>query len=108
MSSMDPSREAGLQEEVAVTSLVTRKFSSSIFCRKGLHKLQEGESKNTNDKPWLLHVGASGKGLSSAFYSHKGHYLRITLDAIVAAFTDAFMEAIMQILHTVMSHVSTQ
>ena len=51
MSNMDPSREAGLQEEVAVTSLVTRKFSSSIFCRKGLHKLQEGESKNTKCKP---------------------------------------------------------
>ena len=67
MSSMDPSREAGLQDEVAGTFLVTRKFSSSIFCWKGLHKLQEGESKNTKDKPWLLHVGASGKGLSPTF-----------------------------------------
>ena len=29
--SMDPLREAGLQDEVAGTSLVTRKFSSNIF-----------------------------------------------------------------------------
>ena len=40
-----------LQDEVAGTFLVTRKFSSSIFCRKGLQKFQEGESKNTNSKP---------------------------------------------------------
>ena len=103
MSSMDPSREAGLQDEVARTFLVTRKFSSSIFCWKGLHKLQEDESKNTKCKPWLLHVGASGKGLSPAFYSHMGHYWRTTRDATVAAFTDAFKDTIMQILHTVMS-----
>jgi hypothetical protein len=32
ISSMDPLREAGLQDEVAWTSLVTRKLSSSIFC----------------------------------------------------------------------------
>ena len=63
MSSVDPSREAGLQNEVAGTSLVTCKFSSSIFCWKGLHKFQKGESKNTKDKPWLLH-----------FYSQKGAY----------------------------------
>ena len=31
MSSMDPSREAGLQGLAAKTFLVTRKFSSSIF-----------------------------------------------------------------------------
>ena len=63
------------QDEVARTSPVTHKFSSSIFYWKGLHKLQEGESKNTKDKPWLLYVGASGKGLSPAFYSHKGTLL---------------------------------
>ena len=40
-----------LQDEVAGTSLVTRKFSSSIFCWKELHKSQEGESKNTKSKP---------------------------------------------------------
>ena len=76
MSKMDPMRALGLQDEVAGTSLVTRKFSSSIFCWKGLHKHQEGESKNKNtkDKPWLLHFGASGKGLSPAFYSHKRAY----------------------------------
>ena len=74
MSSMDLSREAGLQDEVTGTSLVTRKFSSSISCWKELHKLQEGESKNTKEKPWLLHFGASAKGLSLAFYSHKGTY----------------------------------
>ena len=108
MSSMDPSKEAGLQDEVAGTSLVTRKFSSSIFCWKGLHKLLDGESKNTKDKPWLLHVGASSKGLSPTFYSHKGHYWRTTHDATVAAFTDALKYAIMQILHIVTSHVSTQ
>jgi len=74
MSKMDPTRALGMQDEVAGTSLVTRKFSSSIFYWKGLHKLQEGESKNTKDKPWLLHFGASGKGLSPTFYSHKGAY----------------------------------
>ena len=51
MSSMDLQREAGLQDEVAGTSLVTRKLSSSIFCWKALHKFQEGESKNTKCKP---------------------------------------------------------
>ena len=53
ISSMAPLREAGLQDEVAGTSLVIRKFSSSIFCWKVLHKFQEGESKNTICKPWL-------------------------------------------------------
>ena len=61
---MDPMRAVEMQEEAAETSLVTRKFSSSIFCWKELHKIQEGESKNTKDKPWLLYVGASGKGFS--------------------------------------------
>jgi hypothetical protein len=51
MSSMDPMRTLGMQEEAAETSLATRKFSSSIFCWKKLHKSQEGESKNTKDKP---------------------------------------------------------
>ena len=74
MSRMDPMRAWEWQDEVAGTFLVTRKFSSSIFCWKGLHKLQEGESKNTKDKPWPLHFGASGKGLSPTFYSHKGAY----------------------------------
>ena len=74
MSKMDPMRALGIQEEVAETSLVTRKFSSSIFCWEELHKFQEGESKNTKKKPWLLHFGASANGLSSAFYSHKGAY----------------------------------
>ena len=71
MSSMDPTRALGMQEEAAKTSLVTRKFSSSIFCWKELHKSQEGESKNTKEKSWLLHFGASAKELSLAFYSHK-------------------------------------
>ena len=71
MSSMDPTRALGMQEEAAETSLVTRKFSSSIFCWKELHKSQEGESKYTKEKSWSLHFGASGKGLSPAFYSHK-------------------------------------
>ena len=51
--SMDPLREAGLQDEVAGTSLVTRKFSSIIFCWKTLYNFQEGKSKNTKGKPWL-------------------------------------------------------
>ena len=72
MSSMDPMRTLGMQEEAAETSLVTRKFSSSIFYWEELHKSQEVESKNTKEKPWLLHFGASAKGLSPAFYSHKG------------------------------------
>ena len=71
MSNMDPSREARLQGLATETSLVTRKLSSSIFCWKGLYKLQEGESKNTKCKPWLLNDGAPGKGLSPTFYSHK-------------------------------------
>ena len=74
MSKMDPMRALGMQEEATETSLVTRKFSSSISRRKGLHKLEEDEGKNTKEKPWLLHFGASGKSLSSAFYSHKGAY----------------------------------
>ena len=71
MSNMNPMRALGMQEEAVETSLVTRKFSSSIFCRKELHKSQEGESKNTKEKPWSLHFGASGKSLSPAFYSQK-------------------------------------
>ena len=73
MSSMDPMRALGMQEEAAETSLVTRKFSSSIFCWEDLHKSQEGESKNTT-KSWSLHFGASAKDLFPAFYSHKGAY----------------------------------
>ena len=71
---MDPMRALGMQDEVAGTSLVTRKFSSSISCWKGLHKIQEGENKNTKEKSWLLHFGAYGKSLSPAFYIHKGVY----------------------------------
>ena len=56
---MDPMRALGMQEEAAETSLVTRKFSSSFFCWKALHKIQEGESKNTMCKSWLQSVGAS-------------------------------------------------
>ena len=63
---------------------------------------------NTKDKPWLLHVGASSKGLSPTIYGHKGPYWRTTPDATVTGFTDAFKDAIMQILHTVKSHMSTQ
>ena len=51
MSSMDSMRALGMQEEIAETSLVTCKFSSSIFCWKALCKFQEGESKNTKCKP---------------------------------------------------------
>ena len=71
MSSMDPTKALGTQEEAAETSLVTRKFSSSIFCWKELRKIQEDESKNTKEKPWSLYFGAFGKSLSPAFYSHK-------------------------------------
>ena len=74
-SSMDPMRTLGMQEEAAETSLVTCKFSSSIFCWKELCKIQEGENKNTKEKPWSLHFGASSKSLSPAFYSHKGGLL---------------------------------
>ena len=51
ISKMDPMRAVEMQEEAAETSLVTRKFSSSISCWKELHKSQEGESKNTKEKP---------------------------------------------------------
>ena len=61
ISSMAPLREAGLQDEVAGTSLVTRKLSSSIFCWKALHKFQEGKIKNTKCRSWLWIAGASGK-----------------------------------------------
>ena len=71
MSSMDPMRALGMQEEAAETSLVTRKFSSSIFRWEKLHKIQEDKSKNNKEKPWSLYFGAFGKSLSPAFYSHK-------------------------------------
>jgi hypothetical protein len=48
MSKMDPMIALGMQDEVAGTSVATRKFSSSIFCWKGLHKLQDGESRKPN------------------------------------------------------------
>ena len=108
MSKMDPVRAWEWQDVVAGNSLDTRKFSSSIFCWKGLYILQEDENKNTKCKPWLLNDGASGKGLSPTFYSHKGLYWRTTRDATVVAFTGTFKDAIMQILHTVKSHVSMQ
>ena len=73
-SKMDLMRAWEWQDEVAGTFLVTRKFSSSIFCWDELHKSQEGESKNTKGKPWLLRFDASGEGFSPAFYSHKGAY----------------------------------
>ena len=60
MSKMDLLREAGLQDEVAGTSLVTRKFSSTIFCWKTLCKFQEGEGRNTKRESWLQSSGASG------------------------------------------------
>ena len=75
ISKMDSMRALGKQKEAAETSLVTCKFSSSIFCWKELRKTQEGESKNTKNKSWLLHFGAFVKGLSRAFYSHKGGLL---------------------------------
>ena len=50
MFSLDLTKVLGTQEEAAGTCLVTRKFSSSIFCWKELHKSQEGESKNTKQK----------------------------------------------------------
>ena len=54
--------------------------------------------------------------LTPTFYSRKGSCWRTTRDATVAALTDAFMaaftdavkDAIMQILQTVMFHVSTE
>ena len=73
---MDPMGARKWQDEVAGTSLVTRKFSSSIFCWEELQQSQEGESKNTKEKPCLLHFGASDKGFFHAFYSHKGAYWR--------------------------------
>ena len=74
MSSMDPMRTLGMQEEAAETSLATHKFSSSIFCWEELHKSQECESKNTKQMPWLLYFSAFTKGISPTFYSHKGAY----------------------------------
>ena len=71
---MDPMRALGMQEEAVETSVVTRKFSSSIFCWKELRKIHEGESKNSKEKSWSLHFGASAKGLSPTFYSNKGAY----------------------------------
>ena len=64
MSNMDPMRALGIQEEVAETSLVTRKFSSSIFCWKELHKIQE--SKNTKEKPWPLHFNGRSQSSNNA------------------------------------------
>ena len=45
MSSMDPMRALGMQEEAAETSLVTRKFSSSIFCWKELRKFRRARTR---------------------------------------------------------------
>ena len=104
MSSMDLLREAGLQDEKAGTSLVTRKFSSSIFCWKALHKFQEGESKNTKGQPWLQIVVVSGKSLSPTLYSRMGLHWRTTRDATITAVTGI----IVQILHTVNSHVTAE
>ena len=93
-----------MQDEVAGTSLVTRKFSSSIFCWKALHKFQEGESKNAKGEPWLQIVGASSKGLSPTLYSRVGLHWRTTHHAAVTAVTGI----IVQILYTVNSHVTAQ
>ena len=76
ISKMDLMRAVEMQEEAAETSLVTRKFSSSISCWKELHKSQESESKNTKEKPWSLHFGASGKSLSPAIYKPQGGLLK--------------------------------
>ena len=117
MSKMDPMRALGLQDEVAGTSLVTRKSSSSIFCWEELHKSQEGESKNTKEKPWSLYFGASGKGLPLPFIATrrltKGEpvtqqYMDAFMVVFMAAFTDTVKEVIMQILQIVTSLVSTE
>ena len=50
MSKVDPMRAWEWWDEIAGTSLITHKFSSSIFYWKELHKSQEGESKNTKEK----------------------------------------------------------
>ena len=54
MSTMDLMRALEMLEEAVETSLVTRKFSSSIFCWKELCKIEEGENKNTKEKTWRL------------------------------------------------------
>ena len=70
---MDPMRAWEWYDEVAGTSLVTRKFSSSIFCWKKLRKIQEGENKNTKEKPWSLYFGASDeKPLPCLLYPQGG------------------------------------
>jgi len=51
MSSMDPLREAGLQDEVAGTSLVTRKFSSSISGWKAYAKFRRARVRT----PYAIH-----------------------------------------------------
>ena len=79
MSSMDPMRALGLQDEVAGTSIITRKFFSSIFCWKGLHKLQEGESKNTKDKLWQNHLnypGSSAQAITIKATPAQTHFKR--------------------------------
>ena len=78
------------------------------FVGKDYTNFRRARARTQNVSHSLMNVGASARGLSPIFYSHKGHYWRTTRDATVAAFMDAFKEAIMQILHTVMSHVSTQ
>ena len=113
MSNMNPMRALGMQEEAIETSLVTRKFSSSIFCWKELHKSQEGESQNTKEKPWSLHFGAPSKGLPLPFIATrrltKGEPVtQLYMDTFMAVFTDAVKVVIMQILQTVTSHVSTE
>ena len=104
ISSMDLLRVAGLQGLAVETSLATRKYSSSIFCWKTVHNFQEGENKNAKCKLGLQKVGASGKASYPPFYSRGGFHRRTTRDATVIAITSV----IMQILHTVTSHVSIQ
>ena len=74
------------------------------FVGKDYTNFRRARARTQNVSHSLMNVGASARGLSPIFYSHKGHYWRTTREAIVAALT----AAIMQILHTVQSHVSTQ
>jgi hypothetical protein len=88
MSGMDPLREAGLQDEVAVISLVTRKFSSSIFLLENTTQISGGRDQEQvmASNRWCFWLS-----LSPTFYSRVGLHWRTTRDAIVAAITGAII-----------------
>ena len=82
-------------------------LTSSIlasFARTNYTNLRRARARTPRISHGCYTLVLLAKASHPPFYSHKGSYWRTTRDAAVAAFTNA----IMQILHTVQSHVSVQ